>query len=204
VATVLTCLAGGIETCISRIQWLHCNKHAFTQPLRLESWNNRFASYPFSLIFFTNSRSISTGTSALQRRPFTQLLGATAPWTPYAAVQLSCVVERFIMVFIPSHPTGDDYIASITRPWIRLRASSLVKSRYRSQLPDFLFIAGDLARPADRGEMLLRFRVVKERLKVETYVSKCLRGSDLEFSLSRLAWHFELAWNILELLRNEK
>ena len=134
--------------------------------------------------------------------PFTQLLGAPAPWIRFLAIQLLRVVERLIMVFIPSHPEGANYFKALTRPWVRLRAASSVKLRYCKPLTDFLIIAGHLMRPDDRGELLLRFRVVDGRLKIETYVSQDLQGTDLEYSLELLAWHFEIAWRKVEVLKN--
>ena len=104
------------------------------------------------------------------------------------------------MLFIPSHPKGDDLLRFIGRPWIRFSIGPCVYPRYRSAVEDCIMMTGDMARPRDDGQVLLRFKIAEGRLSVRAVVSKSLEGSDLEFSLSRLTWYIEMTWNKLELL----
>jgi hypothetical protein len=98
------------------------------------------------------------------------------------------------MLFIPSHPKGDDFLRFIGRPWIRFSIGPRVYPHYRSAVEDCIMLTGSMARPRDDGEVLLRFKITDGRLSVRAVVSKCLNGSELEFDLDRLTWYVEMTW----------
>lgn len=99
------------------------------------------------------------------------------------------------MIFIPSHPKGDDFLRLIGRPWVRFSIGPRVYPHYRSAVEDCIMLTGSMSRPRDDGEVLLRFKITDGRLSVRAVVSNCLNGSELEFDLGRLTWYMEAAWN---------
>lgn len=108
------------------------------------------------------------------------------------------------MLFLPSHPKGDAYLRSISRPWIRLSMGPGVYGTFRKGVEDFLLMARQMTRPRDAGEILLRFTVVDKRLHIRTIVSSELRRTELDIMLGRLGWYFEITWNKLEWLNGTK
>jgi len=108
------------------------------------------------------------------------------------------------MLVLPSHPKGDDYLRFIGRPWVRFSIGPSAYGSYRQGVEDLIMMVSDLARPSDSGEVLLRFKVVNKRLCIRAFVSKGLRGTDVEFTVGRLAWYVETTWNKLEWLNGAK
>jgi hypothetical protein len=108
------------------------------------------------------------------------------------------------MLILSSHPEGDGFLRFIGRPWIRTSIGPDAYGKYRDAIEDCVFMVGDLARPRNAGEVLLRFKVVDKCLVVRAVVSKELIGTDVEYTLGRLAWYVERTWNKQEALNGAK